>query len=243
MARRCSKGRDHHLDGSVVMPDCPQNAPPILVEIAKSVPVPVEVGGGIRSMETVNYYLENGVSSRFLGTSAIADEAFVRTAARTHRGKIILGSTRLRGGGPAVDYRRPAKANAVELAERYVHDGIRVHIVYTDVISHATAWRPASMRNKPGFWRKPSTFRSSRRRGRRLPISTPCSPSKTARFTSDCRPRALHGRAIALKTRLRNASGFIKSEGGKQMAEAAYFVKSSRETFFQKVYEDDAVRC
>jgi len=117
------------LDGSVA--GLPKNAP-IIVEIAQSVPVPVEVGGGIRSMETVDYYLENGVSSVILGTSAIQDEAFVRTAARTHRGKIILGID-AQGGEVAIrGWTQKTGEKAVELARRYARDGIQA-IVYTDI--------------------------------------------------------------------------------------------------------------
>ena len=117
------------LDGSVA--GLPKNAP-VIVEIAQSVPVPVEVGGGIRSMETVNYYLENGVSSVILGTAAIQDETFVRTAARTHRGKIILGIDALGGEVAVRGWTQKTGENAVELARRYARDGIQA-IVYTDI--------------------------------------------------------------------------------------------------------------
>ncbi|MFA5285543.1 MAG: HisA/HisF-related TIM barrel protein, partial [Smithellaceae bacterium] len=73
------------LDGSVA--GLPRNAS-VILDIAKSVCVPIEVGGGIRNMETISTYLENGVSSVILGTAAIQDEAFVKMAAQTHPGKI-----------------------------------------------------------------------------------------------------------------------------------------------------------
>jgi len=117
------------LDGSVA--GLPKNAP-VIIDIAKSVSVPIEVGGGIRNMETINYYLENGVSSVILGTAAIQDEAFVKTAAQTHPGKIILGIDALGGQVAVRGWTQKTSQNAVELARRYENCGI-LAIVYTDI--------------------------------------------------------------------------------------------------------------
>jgi phosphoribosylformimino-5-aminoimidazole carboxamide ribotide isomerase len=117
------------LDGSVA--GLPKNAP-IILDIAKSVSVPIEVGGGIRNMETINYYLENGVSSVILGTAAIQDEKFVKTAAQIHPGKIILGIDALGGQVAVRGWTQKTSQNAVELARRYENCGIQA-IVYTDI--------------------------------------------------------------------------------------------------------------
>lgn len=117
------------LDGSVA--GLPKNAP-VILEIAKSVSVPIEVGGGIRNMETINYYLENGVSSVILGTAAIQDEEFVKTAAKTHPGKIILGIDALGGQVAVRGWTQKTSQDAVELARQYEKCGIQA-IVYTDI--------------------------------------------------------------------------------------------------------------
>jgi len=117
------------LDGSVA--GLPRNANHI-IDIAKSVSVPIEVGGGIRNMETINYYMENGVSSVILGTAAIQDEDFVKTAAKTHPGKIILGIDALGGQVAVRGWTQKTSQNAVELAQRYENCGIQA-IVYTDI--------------------------------------------------------------------------------------------------------------
>ena len=62
------------LDGSVA--GLPRNAG-IILDIVKKVNVPIQVGGGIRNMETIDYYLENGVASVILGTAALQDEELV----------------------------------------------------------------------------------------------------------------------------------------------------------------------
>lgn len=141
------------LDGSVA--GLPKNAP-VIVEIAQSVPVPVEVGGGIRSMETVNYYLENGVSSVILGTAAIQDESFVRTAARTHREKSSWGSTRSEGRSRSAAGRKRRARTRSNWRGAMPATGSRPLSIRTLL---ATAWRRASMWSKPGLWRKPSIFR------------------------------------------------------------------------------------
>ena len=117
------------LDGSVA--GLPQNGS-VILDIAKSVSVPIEVGGGIRSMETVNYYLQNGVSSVILGTAAIQDQDFVRTAARIHPGKIILGIDALGGEVAVRGWTEKTGQNAIELASRYENCGIKA-IIYTDI--------------------------------------------------------------------------------------------------------------
>ena len=117
------------LDGSVA--GMPRNAP-IILDIAKSVSVPIEVGGGIRNMETINYYLENGVSSVILGTAAIQDEEFVKSAAEIYPGKIILGMDALSGQVAVRGWTQKTSQNAVELARRYEDCGIQA-IIYTDI--------------------------------------------------------------------------------------------------------------
>lgn len=117
------------LDGSVA--GLPRNAS-VILDIAKSVCVPIEVGGGIRNMETISTYLENGVSSVILGTAAIQDEAFVKMAAQTHPGKIILGIDALDGRVAVRGWTQKTSQNAVELAKRYENYGIQA-VVYTDI--------------------------------------------------------------------------------------------------------------
>ena len=117
------------LDGSVA--GLPKNAP-VICDIAKSVSVPVEVGGGMRSMETINYYLNNGVSSVILRTPATQHEQIVKTAARVHPGRIILGIDALDGRVAVRGWTQKTGHQAVELARSYENCGIQA-IVYTDI--------------------------------------------------------------------------------------------------------------
>ena len=64
----------------------------IVKSIAQGTGLFVEIGGGIRSMETVKAYLDNGVGRVILGTSAVTDEAFLTEAVNTYGEKIAVGA-------------------------------------------------------------------------------------------------------------------------------------------------------
>jgi len=64
----------------------------IVAQVARETSLFVEIGGGIRNMETVERYLEAGVSRVILGTAAITDEAFLRAAVEKHGEKIAVGA-------------------------------------------------------------------------------------------------------------------------------------------------------
>ncbi|MBO5287548.1 MAG: 1-(5-phosphoribosyl)-5-[(5-phosphoribosylamino)methylideneamino]imidazole-4-carboxamide isomerase [Clostridia bacterium] len=64
----------------------------VVREIAEKTDLFVEIGGGIRSMETVKRYLDNGVDRVILGTSAVTDESFLIEAVSTYGEKIAVGA-------------------------------------------------------------------------------------------------------------------------------------------------------
>lgn len=64
----------------------------IVAEVAEKTGLFIEIGGGIRSMETVKKYIDAGISRVILGTAAICDEAFLKEAVRTYGEKIAVGA-------------------------------------------------------------------------------------------------------------------------------------------------------
>ena len=64
----------------------------VVADIAANTSLFVEIGGGIRSMETVERYLDAGVSRVILGTSAVTDEDFLVRAVNTYGDKIAVGA-------------------------------------------------------------------------------------------------------------------------------------------------------
>lgn len=117
------------LDGSVA--GLPRNAEKIL-EISKKVKVPIQVGGGIRNREIIDYYLNAGVAGVILGTAALKNEEFVRAACRYYAGKIILGIDALEGFVAIRGWTQKTEETAADLARRY-EDCLLKAIVYTDI--------------------------------------------------------------------------------------------------------------
>ena len=63
----------------------------VVKQIAKETTLFTEIGGGIRSMETVRAYLENGVDRVILGTAAVKDDAFLKEAIAAYGNRIAVG--------------------------------------------------------------------------------------------------------------------------------------------------------
>jgi len=117
------------LDGSVA--GLPRNAN-IILEIARKVDVPIQVGGGIRDMETIEFYLNNGVSSVILGTAAVHNKELVYIAGKKYPEKIILGIDALEGNLGTSGWTQRIAQNPVDLARNYENYNIKA-IVYTDI--------------------------------------------------------------------------------------------------------------
>lgn len=64
----------------------------IVAEVAEKTGLFIEIGGGIRSMETVKKYIDAGISRVILGTAAICDEDFLKEAVKAYSEKIAVGA-------------------------------------------------------------------------------------------------------------------------------------------------------
>lgn len=93
---------------------------------------PVQLGGGVRSLDAVGAWLEAGVSRVILGTAAVRDPDLVRQAARAYPGKIAVGID-ARDGKVATDgWAATSDVDAVDLARRFEDAGVAALIV-TDI--------------------------------------------------------------------------------------------------------------
>jgi len=117
------------LDGSVA--GLPKNAQ-IILQMAKEVNVPIQVGGGIRDIKTIDFYLQNGVGAVILGTAALQNEEIIFQAGEKYPGKIILGIDALDGNVAVQGWTQKTQKKAVDLARRFENRGIKA-IVYTDI--------------------------------------------------------------------------------------------------------------
>lgn len=94
--------------------------------------VPVQVGGGIRDLETVAAYLDAGVSAAIIGTKAIQDPDFLAAAASDYPEKIILGLDARAGKVATEGWDETSTLNAVDIARQAKRHAI-AGIVYTDI--------------------------------------------------------------------------------------------------------------
>lgn len=105
----------------------------IVREIAKAYPdLPIQIGGGIRSAETIEAYLDAGVSYVIIGTKAVKEPEFVTEMCKAFPGNIIVGLD-AQDGRVAIDgWAEVTDVIAVDLAKRFRDDGVS-SIVYTDI--------------------------------------------------------------------------------------------------------------
>lgn len=102
----------------------------------------VEVGGGIRTMDTVRAYLEAGVSRVILGTAAVTDEAFLRTALAEFPEAVAVGVD-IRDGRVAIrGWREISELDAMDFCHRL--DGMGVRTLISTDISRDGAMRGAN---------------------------------------------------------------------------------------------------
>ena len=105
----------------------------VVTAIAKAYPdLPVQIGGGIRSLATIEHYVRAGVDFVIIGTRAVKEPAFVAEACKAFPGKVIVGLD-ARDGRVATDgWAEVTELMAADLAKQFEADGVAA-IVYTDI--------------------------------------------------------------------------------------------------------------
>ena len=100
--------------------------------ILAAISMPVQLGGGIRDLATIEMWLGKGVRRVILGTVAVRDPGLVREACRQFPGRIAVGID-ARGGKVAVEgWAEVSELTAIELARRFEDAGVAA-IIYTDI--------------------------------------------------------------------------------------------------------------
>jgi phosphoribosylformimino-5-aminoimidazole carboxamide ribotide isomerase len=105
----------------------------IIHEIAEKNPeVPIQIGGGVRDEDTIEAYLEAGVSYVILGTKAVNAPHFVSDVCSGFPGHIIVGLD-AKDGKVAIDgWSKLSGHDVVDLAQHFENDGVEA-IIYTDI--------------------------------------------------------------------------------------------------------------
>ena len=117
------------LDGAIE--GSPKNAGAIAGIRSRAV-IPVQVGGGVRSMGAVSYWIDAGVSRVVIGTAALKDPAFVRDAAREYPERIAVAIDTRDGKVAVSGWVEQSEIEATELAARFADAGVAALIV-TDI--------------------------------------------------------------------------------------------------------------
>lgn len=135
MARRwvAAGGRRLHLvDLNGAFAGKPVNGD-IVQAIARAFPgLPIQIGGGIRSLDTIAAYLDAGVSYAIIGTKAVKEPQFVKDACKAFPGHIMVGIDAKNGMVATDGWADVSSVRAVDLARQFRDDGVSA-IVYTDI--------------------------------------------------------------------------------------------------------------
>jgi len=98
----------------------------------KAVSMPVQLGGGIRDLRTVEAWLAKGITRVIIGTAAVRDPALVKSAAKQFPGRVAVGLD-ARDGKVAVEgWAETSQVTALEIARRFEDAGVAA-IIFTDI--------------------------------------------------------------------------------------------------------------
>jgi phosphoribosylformimino-5-aminoimidazole carboxamide ribotide isomerase len=98
----------------------------------KAVSIPVQLGGGIRDLDTAEAWLAKGIARVIIGTAAVRDPELVRAAAKKFPGRVAVGLD-ARDGKVAVEgWAETSEVSALEIAQRFEDAGVAA-IIFTDI--------------------------------------------------------------------------------------------------------------
>ncbi|MEM1362238.1 MAG: 1-(5-phosphoribosyl)-5-[(5-phosphoribosylamino)methylideneamino]imidazole-4-carboxamide isomerase [Pseudomonadota bacterium] len=121
----------HLVDLNGAFAGAPINADAVS-KILETVSVPVQLGGGIRDMDTIEMWLGSGVRRVILGTSAVENPDLVRSAARSFPGQVAVGLDARQGMVATRGWAAETDVRVPDLAKRFEDAGIAA-IIYTDI--------------------------------------------------------------------------------------------------------------
>ena len=118
------------LDGATV--GRPENAD-VVHDIAEAYPdIPIQVGGGIRDEDTIQTYLDAGVSYVIIGTKAVTTPHFVSDICLEFPGHIIVGLDAKKGKLATDGWSKLSHHDATDMAKRFEDEGVAA-IIFTDI--------------------------------------------------------------------------------------------------------------
>ena len=102
----------------------------IISEIGQK--IPIQLGGGIRSLDTIEKFLDSGLDSVIIGTAAITQPAFLHEACYAFPGQIMVGLDAKDGDVAINGWAKLTGHNVIDLAQKFEEYGVE-SIIYTDI--------------------------------------------------------------------------------------------------------------
>ena len=109
----------------------PMNAQAVEAMLA-AVTMPIQLGGGIRDLGTVEAWLTKGVARVIIGTAAVRDPDLVKSAAKTFPGRVAVGLDARDGRVAVQGWAETSEVTALEIAQRFEDAGVAA-IIFTDI--------------------------------------------------------------------------------------------------------------
>jgi phosphoribosylformimino-5-aminoimidazole carboxamide ribotide isomerase len=109
----------------------PMNAQAVEAMLA-AVTMPIQLGGGIRDLGTVEAWLAKGVARVIIGTAAVRDPDLVKSAAKTFPGRVAVGLDSRDGRVAVQGWAETSEVTALEIAQRFEDAGVAA-IIFTDI--------------------------------------------------------------------------------------------------------------
>jgi len=113
----------------------------IITDIARAMLIPVQLGGGIRDLETIETLLKAGIDRVILGTAAVETPQLIIEACRLYRDSLIVGIDAREGYVATRGWLNDTRQPAIELANTMIQYGVR-RFVYTDISRDGTLTEP-----------------------------------------------------------------------------------------------------
>lgn len=104
----------------------------VIEQMAKAVNIPVQVGGGIRSIETIDSYIKQGVDRVIIGTAAINDKSFLKEAVTKFADHLVVSVDARNGYVATEGWTDTSDVKAIDLVVELEMLGVKT-IVYTDI--------------------------------------------------------------------------------------------------------------
>jgi phosphoribosylformimino-5-aminoimidazole carboxamide ribotide isomerase len=98
----------------------------------KAVAMPVQLGGGIRDLATIQAWLDKGIARVIIGTAAVRDPELVKSAARKFPGRVAVGLDAREGKVAVEGWAASSEVTVLEIAQRFEDAGVAA-IIFTDI--------------------------------------------------------------------------------------------------------------